>query len=165
MIVSNDLLVFGSTSETLQVDQSCFGYHYRTINVKRVHIKALDQKSMRCEMFKTADDINLSACIANYIGMLTHGRISHGWLNLSFIYRQPCACRDTDWLQPKSHRESGASFTPLHYQDAVAGSEEYHPGTLSGRWKWDLREDRHDIASVSLPSDTMCETRVKWLMN
>ena len=126
MIVSNDQ-VFGSTSELLPVDQ-CLGYQDRTINVKRVHMKALDQQSKRCKMFKTADEINLSACIANYIGMLTHDR-----LNKFFIYQQYSACRDTDWLQPKSHRESVASGTPLHYEDAVAGSEEYHPGTLSGR--------------------------------
>ena len=69
--------MFGSVSKLLQVDP-CYAYtdHYRTINIKKVHIKALDQPSQRCATSNTTDEVNTNACIATFIGTQTYGRMN-----------------------------------------------------------------------------------------
>ena len=70
--------MFGSVSKLLRVDQ-CNHLHnpsyYRTINIKKVHTKALDQSYQRCAASKTTDEVNTNACIATFIGTQTYCRM------------------------------------------------------------------------------------------
>ena len=75
VVVSNDLMVFGSASKLLRVDQ-CWTYNYgqqtSTIYINKVHMKALNQPSQPCAASKTADEVNTDACISTFIGKLVY---------------------------------------------------------------------------------------------
>ena len=60
IVTPNEVNIFGSASH--EVNEGECGVR---LNIKRIHMKALDQPSQRCE--SEASDINTSACVADFI--------------------------------------------------------------------------------------------------
>ena len=60
IVIPNEVNIFGSVSHEVNVGECAVG-----LNIKRIHMKVLDQPSHRCE--SEASDINTSACVADFI--------------------------------------------------------------------------------------------------
>ena len=65
MITPNEVNIFGSASHKINVGWICEMGYGLGLNVKKIHMKALDQPSKPCD--SETRRINTSACIANFI--------------------------------------------------------------------------------------------------
>ena len=64
MVIPNEVNIFGSVSHEVNLGKCQWGSSQR-LSIKRVHTKALDQQTYRCE--SETRSINTSGCIAEFI--------------------------------------------------------------------------------------------------